>query len=140
MSVFAWAMLGGELKIEPTSITLANNTAKTEDITVPSRKRWLVLNIKVKNPDDVTRTTSIKIYKESSKTNLVCILESIDLGAGTILNWPNARAGSKDLVTRWFPLILEEGNTISVNWAAGGTSTGGTASDGLVITYLEVGV
>jgi len=124
-----------------TSITLVNNTSKTEDVTVPAGKRWRLLGIKITNPDDVQRAISITKYKEAAKTNIIRTLVSYaTLGAGGEANWPNSRTALINTNELFHEEILDAGNIISVTWVTGGASTGGTDADGLVVEYLEVDV
>lgn len=136
----------GKLVQDVTSITLANNTAKTEDNTVPANKRWLLLNIRITNPDDVTRTVTVYKYKEAAKTNIIKQWEGVDIATTGAINLPknqmlaDANKGSNRAHAE-FPKqgdVCDAGNTISVTWAAGGASSGGTDADGLVLEYLEV--
>lgn len=130
----------GKIGQEVTSVTLANNTAKTVDTTVPAGKKWILISIKITNPDDVQRTCSMYKYKEAAKTNVIKIYDSSAVGAGGTAQHPNSITGVRT-ATEFHPQpaeILAPGNTISVGWAAGGASSGGTDADGLVIEYLEV--
>lgn len=135
--VFAQTFPGGSVEDSVTSITLANNTAKTQDKSVETDTLWVVENIKITNPDDVQRNVRIEVYKEAAKTNLICYLKgTTTLAAGATLNIPTkATASTEEGV---LPMTLGPGNTISVYWAAGGASTGGTDADGLVIHYRKL--
>lgn len=131
-------MLGGRLVQKVVSITLANNTGLLEHTNVPANKRWLLLGIKVNNPDDVARYVVIFKYKEAARTNLIRMLAiNTALGANAELCWPNTDAditiGSPANHTE----IFVGGNVLTVNWVAGGASAGGTDADGLVIEYIE---
>ena len=131
-----WIFPGGKLKREIKSITLSSDTAKTETLTVPSAKRWLILSIKVENPDDVARTISIHV-KDSSGNILESLATGVSLNAGGRYQWPHT--GSASAYSAPFHLvILEEGEKLEINWASGGASSGGTDSDALVVNYLEV--
>lgn len=140
MSQFAWTFQGGIPKQEVTSITLVNNVAFTEDVTVPAGKQWLLTNIKIINPDDVTRNISITIYKEAAKTNvLFLLLSAVAFTATSLRNLPSAipaaLSPSHNLIP---PIELVAGNVINILWAAGGASTGATDADALVICYKEI--
>ncbi|MFH1327294.1 MAG: hypothetical protein ABIH76_00340 [Candidatus Bathyarchaeota archaeon] len=128
------------LKQEVTSVTLVNNTAKTEDVTVPQGERWLLLGAKLANPDDVARVVGIDIYKEAAKTNLLRQLFQFSANASTSRQWPSWPSGSTSgSCTFQFALvILDAGNTLKCFWEAGGASAGGVDADGLVIEYLKV--
>ena len=123
------------------SITLVNNTAKTEDVTVPSGERWLLLNVKMCNGDDVNRDVACDIYKESLKTNL---LRRLFLYAAVPSTkdrlWPSWPSGGTSGSALFLPhlIVLDVGNTISCTWETGGASTGAVDADGLVICYLKV--
>lgn len=140
-SKFAWTFQGGKLVQAVTSVTLVNNTALTIDITVPTGKRWILLGIKAVNCDDVSRVIVMTKYKESAKTNVVVLYGSPSVAAGAMVVWPATTAAS---TSRWSASmpgeILEPGNTITVQWVAGGVSAGATDADGLVIEYLEVDI
>lgn len=129
---------GGRLQQKVISVTLVNNTLKTVDTVVDQNQRWILLNVKVVNCDDVQRTVTVRKFKEVAKTNLIAVLATGAIPTVTMLNWPNTITGS--LYTNSHPqlVILETANVISVEWAAGGASGGGTDADGLVIEYLEI--
>lgn len=149
----------GKLKQEVTSITLANNTEKKQKHTCPTGKRQLILNVKMTNPDNVTREFAVEKWVEAAETSLIKYMVVRDILAGEVLNWPGYPfwdlAGT-DTTAAWtatmehgdnqaqalpvFPEILEEGNTLSCRYKAGGASAGGTDADGLVIELLEVDV
>ena len=141
---FAWTFPAGKHEQEVTSVTLVDNTAKTNDITVPTGKRWLLQRIKVTNCDDVTRDITITLYKEAAKINVLCKLAfkaDVAANAAEEMMWPSFRV---DTMNFWYeaarPLILSAGNTIEVVWATGGASTGATDADGQVVDYLEIDV
>jgi len=138
----SWIFWGGKLVQAVTSIVLVNATAKTQDTTVGTGKRWLLLGIKAVNGDDVTRNITMSIYKEAAKTNLLRNLYyEAAIGAnGGVAQWPNCQIQITNYLHNWAPILLEAGNTISVVWASGGASTGSTDADGLVVEYLEVDV
>jgi len=130
----------GRKKSDVTSITLANNTAKTVDSTVPANKRWLLLGVKAMNPDDVGRDLYIDHYKEAAKTNLIRRLAAETPAAGARTQWPSSVAGDVTKTPKHDLMVMDAGETISILWAAGGASSGGTDADGLVVDYLEVQV
>jgi len=140
MTVFTWVFQGGKKKVAVTSITLVNATAKTQDVTVPAAKRWLLLTCKMVNMDDVTRNLTMNLYKEAAKTNLIGTLAykaAADAGGGS-LYFPNFSGAVTDLSGWDSPRILGGSETLSFIWASGGASTGSVDADGLVITYLEM--
>jgi len=126
-----------------TSVTLVNNTAKTIDTTVPTGKKWRLLNIKATNPDDADRNIQAKIWKEAAKTNYLAFLglAGVSASLAETFHVPNHfmdATNMKYLNRKDF--FLDEGNTIEVVWATGGASTGATDADGLIIEVLEIGV
>jgi len=131
--------LAGRLKQVVTSITLVNNVAKTQDTTVPTGERWILLSIKVTNIDDVIRSTEIDKWKEAAKTSRIKKYCKSNIAASGTMQWPKDSPISGD-EQHWPSApaeILDPGNTISVVWSAGGASAGGTDADGLVIEYLR---
>lgn len=139
MSQFVWTFPGGKLKQPVTSLTLVNNTEKVEDIAVPTGKIWVLLSVKARNPDDVTRDISVRTYKEAAKTNQISILTTQTVVPASVVQWPNTDPSS---LYRQIPSVpaelLAAGNVLEITWAAGGASAGGTDADGLVIAYLEI--
>lgn len=136
----AMMFLGGDHQQSVTSVTLANNTAKTIDTIVPTGERWFLINVKVTNPDDVNRVFTCHIYKEAAKTNDVknlLYVAALTASGGTS-NWPNTNGNFGGTVEMWAPVVLSAGNTLSATWAAGGASAGGTDADGLVVEYLRI--
>jgi len=137
--VLAWVVEAGRLIQSVTSITLVNNTLKTVDFTMVAGKRWILKNVKIVNPDDVQRVTDLSKYKTVAKTNKIKTMLNVTLGVGVTMNWPNSVNQANDQASRNFqPEILIEGNTVTVAWAGGGASAGGTDADGLVVEYLEL--
>ena len=140
LSQFAWTFPGGKHKQEVTSLTLANNTAKTNDIVVPTGKIWILLGIKITNPDDVGRNIVIRLYKEAAKTNLLRTFQTATaMSASGEYQWPS---GTISVISHCRPNIpcelLSAGNTLSIIWDTGGASAGGTDADGQVLDYLEI--
>lgn len=134
---FAFIFLGGKKKIDVTSLTLVNNTDKNVKVTVPAGKRWLLINIKITNPDNVIRIGQIAHYKETALTNAVKSLLYKSMAANEVLNFPSYSTDT-GVTTQNQLLILDEGETLSFNWYAGGASAGGTDADGIVVEYLEI--
>lgn len=129
---------GYRKKTDVTSITLVNNTAKEELVTVGAGLIWILLGIKAHNIDDVNRVVSIEIYNEAAKTSLLEVLDSETVTATTgRLQWPNSTINVTIESNLFHPVILTAGQTIRVNWATGGASAGGVDADGLVVQYLE---
>lgn len=139
--VLAWTFPAGKLKQEVTSITVVNATAKTVDTTVPTGKMWILLAVKMVNPDDVARVGVITKWKEAAKTNRLKTYISASISAGVTNQFPSNPANTNQQRYPSNPAeMLMAGNTIEVTWASGGASTGGTDADGLVIEYLEIDV
>lgn len=133
----------GRLVQEVVVITLVNNTGLTTDIVVPAGKRWLVQSIKVLNPDDVGRATSIDFYKEAAATNRIKRLALADVAAVGELLWPNNTLDDVDDADprgHAWPLLVTEGNLIRIVQAAGGASAGGASVQGLVYQHLEIDI
>jgi len=129
----------GKIVQSVTSITLVNNTAKTVNVTVPSGKRWLLLSLKMGQPDNVQRTLTVDKYKEAAKTNFMGPLVTVGLGVGILQLWPTNDAVHTIRNIACNPAeIMHDGNTLAITWAAGGASAGGTDADGLVYEYLEI--
>lgn len=137
MSQFAWTFPAGNIHQEVTSITLVNNTAKTEEVLVPTGKIWLLMFIKMTNSDDVQRTLSCNLWLETAKTNLLARMFYVATGAAGSTYWPG---GETDIEGEVGTLILVGGNKLECTWAAGGASTGAVDADGLVMCYLEIDV
>lgn len=131
---------GGKPEQSVTSITLVNNTQKIQLVTVPTGKIWILLGIKVRNPDDVDRAVTIRKYKEAAKTNEIAVLFSVSLATGVAGHWPTeglSSTASRPSSTKPAEIMIA-GNSLEITWAAGGASAGGTDADGLVIEYLEL--
>lgn len=137
-NVFSETFPSGTVKVAETSITLVNNTAKTQDVSVPTDTIWHVQNIKVVNADDVARAVTIAIYKTSSKNILIGQCYFVSVSAGGLLNVPNNQANTAFMNAWANGLTLPAGTTISITWAAGGASTGAVDPDGLVILYRQL--
>jgi hypothetical protein len=131
--VFAESFPSGQPYASITSITLVNNTSKTQDITVPTDTLYYLQSIKATNPDDVARTITIALYNEAAKTNKILVLLSTSIGAAGEINWPSSVTGSVAQSGLPNKLLLGPFMTISVTWSAGGASAGGTDADGLVV-------
>lgn len=133
----AFTRPAGEHKQEVTSITLVNNTAKTELVTVPAGKQWILLAVKMSNIDDVNRVLSLNVWKESAKTNFLRTLQKASVAQNASMLWPTGESTTDE--TNIFCLVLlAAGNTLECVYAAGGASAGGVDADGLVVEYLEL--
>lgn len=126
-----------------TSVEVVNNTAKTIDVTVPANQEWMIQHIKIVNPDDVSRVTTIIAYIEAAKTNILAELMSLTMTTLQTIYWAHnelTTSATKLIeMTSQMPLTLIAGNTISFVWASGGASTGATDADGLVVAYRRIG-
>lgn len=132
-------LLRGKKVTSVTSITLANNTAKTVDKAPGIGKKWLLLGFKFTNPDDVARDVNVIKYKEAAKTNQIKVLFSESgIAASAYRQWPEAASNNLIQKRPPWPEILNEAETLEFAWAAGGASAGGTDADGLVVEYIEV--
>lgn len=137
-NVFAETFPSGTVKTSVTSITLVNNTAKTQDVTVPTDTKWIIETIRAVNPDDVARFINVEIWRESAKTVRIATLTGLSTGALGAIQFPNNDDLTASISNSPFVLVLGAGMTISVTWSAGGASAGGTDADGLVILYREL--
>ena len=139
----------GKIIHDVTSLTLVNNTAKTLNIVAPVGKKWLVVSIKVTNPDDQARTVYGILWKEAANTNKVMgLFYKADLAASGEICSPSYSPTAIGAYQSQGGLpILLKGRTASgatddteivITWATGGASAGGTDADGLVVTALEL--
>lgn len=136
--VFAQIFPSGSIEQSVTSITLVNNTAKTQDITVPADERWSVESILAINADNVDRAISVKVFKTASKSILLRYIANVSVTTLQRLMLPNNSAATTQSYGWQAGMTLEEGNTIEVIWAAGGASAGSVDADGLVICYRKL--
>lgn len=139
MGGFVWTFQGGKKVVNVTSVTVVNNTLKSVLKTVPVGKRWMLLSIKVVNPDDVNRSITVRHWLEVAATNLIKILVyNAAIGTGAALQYPINIEGT--YIYKFIPSleILDAGETLGAVWGAGGASAGGTTADGLVIEYMEM--
>lgn len=137
--VFAHSWPAGEVVVDVTSVTLANNTAKQNLITVPANTIWVLQSLKVTNPDDVNRVITIILYKEAALTNIIASFASETVATTARLQLPhNAPGANIEAFQDIRGMVLGPGATIWINWAAGGASAGGTDADGQVIFYRRL--
>ena len=125
----------GEIDDNYTEGTLVNNTALTITITVPSGEIWLLYGGRVKNGDDVARTISVKIKNSSDKIILNMAYQA-NLGAGSSIVYPNTTANLLNYNNGL--VILKSGWKIEISYAAGGTSSGGTAEVSAIVEKFKV--
>jgi len=119
------------------SVTLVNNTAKVLELTVPKGKIWRLYGVTMHNGDDVSRNMSCSIIDENG--NLLFYIGSTSTAAPAgayrnLLRYVDTSSASD--VGSPFPLPVKGGNKVKLAWAAGGTSSGGTAY--YCVTYEEV--
>jgi hypothetical protein len=129
--------MAGKFKRNRTAFTLTNNTALDVDIAVPSGKIWKILGGYTRNPDNVTRVATVRLF-DSYGTDLGNLLY-VSLPAGQKAIFPmDGYSTTTDKDT--FPkevfiegLIAVYGDYIRFHWDAGGVSTGGSG-----YVYLNV--
>lgn len=136
--VFAETFESGSIEADPVSITLVNNTQKTQDFSVATDCIYELIAIKATNPDDVARVVTIELFKEVAKTNHIATLGSGSVNAGSRLSWPGNSVSAAQNWLQPRPCLLGPNWTIRVTWAAGGASAGGTDADGLVVWYRKL--
>lgn len=138
---FSWTFPGGRLVQDVQSLTLVNNTQKTLQVAPGAYKRYIILNVKAVNCDDVARNITATKYQDAAKTIVVKTLYTVARNAGSTFNWPNSTTGEVGTCPMSCKSeILENPNVLQISWSAGGASTGATDADGLVIEYLEMDV
>lgn len=131
---YEWMM--GEIKSNlNTNVTLVNNTAKTQDITVPTGMRWYIFGGKVSNGDSVDRATYVRLQDGSANT-ILYLKSSATLAAGAEWNFPQHADNTSQIQGGSYPLPALAGWVIRFYWAAGGASAGGTSQVSLLV--LEV--
>jgi len=116
------------------SVTLENNTAKNVLLTVPAGKIWRVHAVRMHNGDDVSRDVQVKILDSSNNT--LHILSDASLTASSYKEMLNFLPTTPAAAACPNPVLIKGGNKLQLSWAAGGTSSGGTAY--YSITYEEV--
>lgn len=109
--------------------TLVNNTALTRTLTVPTNARWKFEGGYAFNADDVTRTITVRI--ENGSEILHPLSEGQSIGASTNTTFPSNVADK--LHGRGVPMTLVDGDKITIAFAAGGSSAGGTARSAAVV-------
>lgn len=137
-TVFAQTFPSGSIKTKVQSVTLVNNTAKTQDISVPTDTEWCIESIKMANGDNVDRNGTILLYQTSSKTNLIAYILFATITAGAQIMIPNNDDLGSAMANNKQQWILGAGETLSFIWAAGGASAGATDADAIVIKYREL--
>lgn len=109
-----------------TSVTLVNNTAKTERVTVPAGEVWEIDAVGFKNGDDVARAVAVTVV-DSSNADYLYLANHSGLAAADRAQYPHSKGATDEpdhLLS--YPLYVAGGNKIQFYFAAGGASTGGT--------------
>lgn len=121
------------------SVTLANNTAKTVSVTVPEEEEWAVQSILMRNPDDVARACNVQLKTPSmGGTNHMVgkLVDGENAVAAAWVSYPSlAYATAKELNFAGGLFVAPAGSLIYFDWAAGGASSGGTVSNGILIQF-----
>jgi len=119
---------------ERNSVTLANNTAKNLDLTVPEGKIWKLLGVRLHNGDDVQRV--LRCYILDGSGNVLHSLGSATAAAGAQYEFlgyhPTGVSSSAPLMEN----LVKGGNKLRLVWESGGASSGGTAY--YMLTYQEM--
>lgn len=136
-SVLALTHPGGKVVRNIKSITLVNNTAKTEDITVPAGKRWVILSGKICNPDNVARAVSVTHY-DSSLNILERIVNARSLAANGEIAFPSEGLSALSENNMETPIIAVATDVIRFYYATGGASAGGTDAQAVHLSVLEL--
>lgn len=136
--IFANTFPNGTVLCQKVSTTLVNNTAKTENITVPDDTLWYVQTFRMKNIDDVARTCIIRIFETATKTYELFVVHYNSINAGSGLMIPNNDDLGAGMGNNLQGILLKAGNTIEFVWAAGGASTGATNANAATITYRQL--
>ena len=119
------------------STTLANNTTKNVDLTVPNGKRWLVYMVNMTNGDDVDRSCNVFILDGSGNTLHVLGYATISAGGGSSKELLGGmETGTNTTYFRKVPILVKGGNKLRLTWNAGGASSGGTSY--YCVTYEEL--
>jgi len=125
----------GEIDDNYTTGTLIDNTALTITITVPSGEIWLLYHGNVVNGDDVTRAITVWIENESNK-KILYLTDTTNIAATGNMNYPNGNGGLHSPLN--MPIPLKAGWKIKILYAAGGTSSGGTAEVTAIVEKFKV--
>lgn len=134
--VLALTFPAGKSKKNITEVTLVNNTAKYQNVTVPAGKRWLVLQVKQKNIDDVARNCYARVFDVSDEEEGY-LYPTQSVAAGEYIIWPAKEHNNVTVLNPAAVLIMEAGDYLVFNWAAGGVSAGATA-DAIIMKVLEL--
>lgn len=108
-----------------TSIVLVNNTAKTQFLTVPTGKAWMILGGIVHNGDDVARNVSV-VIRTSSDVWLQVLYDATSVAAGAEKQFPTSDMADGSVGPSAYPVMAFSGEKVKFTYAAGGASAGGT--------------
>ena len=128
---------GGEIKANYTAVTLVNNTAKNQAVTVPANKRWFLWGGFADNADDVARSFKISLFDADDQLIMRLIRSQSLAGPGEIM-YPNTEATILQTGHGAYPIVMDAGWYLAFYWAAGGASTGGTSHVTALVTEVEV--
>lgn len=132
---FSWMFPGGRVVDNRSTTALVNNTVKSESITVPANKRWLVIGGAMQNADNVTRICQAVVYNEADQLLFQIFYASL---ATTVRGYFPSEASDTYRTAICYPLILEAGQYAKLTWQAGGASTGGTAEFSFMVLEIDV--
>jgi len=104
--------------------TLADNTAKAIDFTVPPGKVWKLSYIFMENGDDVSRSCQAYLLDDSG--NLIGFIGSLSVNAGSHVTFP-LNNGDRVNCRGYCNILVKGGNKVRLYWTAGGASSGGSS-------------
>lgn len=121
---------------EKITVTLVNNTTKTEIRTVPAGKRWLIVGGWLHNGDDVARGCYVQA-KDAASVGIGYFRKDSSMPAGDKNRFPNFSDNDQySFDHTCYPVSLNAGELVVFGWAAGGVSAGGIAVN--FFEYYEV--
>jgi len=120
-------MFGGRYQDNRTSVTLVNNTSKTQDITCSGGFRMMVLGGHIQNNDDVDRNCNVT-KKYTNGTTALNLLATTTIAASATEYFPTSDMDDISIGCGAYPLFLDESEYIRFSWLAGGASSGGNSS------------
>lgn len=127
----------GRLVKNESDTTLGNNNTVTRTITTPTNTRWRFMNGLALNADDVARAID---YAMTDGTDpVIQWLRQTDQAtttpAGERINVPvhDPTQGDQLDAAGSASFLMDEADTISITWNAGGASAGGTAKSSAVL-------
>lgn len=113
--------------------TLANNTAATRTVTVPTLVNAELHGGHLVNADDVTRVLSVHV-DDGAQVLVRCIQEESTPTLIDAVYPPNLPDDNPERILAGgaYPFPLSPGDRVQFTWAAGGVSAGGTARSSAV--------